>query len=331
MNVQPAIPSLLVAEHVTRHFVTQRGLFWNSRRVVRAVDDVSLEINAGETYGLVGESGSGKSTLGRLVARIVSPNAGRLRLNGLDLAGSGGRHDYARRVQMVFQDTLGALNPRLNIGHQLTEVLDIHTIGDAASRQERATDILRAVGLGEDAARRYPHEISGGQRQRVVIARALLLEPSLIVCDEPVSALDVSVQAQVIEIFRDLQQRQNVAYLFISHDLRVVRQVSHRIGVMYLGEIVEQAPRSALFAAPRHPYTRALIDAVPSSQPGRRRAPLALRGEPPSPMAPPSGCRFHTRCAFALPVCRNEAPPQRLVGPEHLVACHRADTLDLAA
>jgi ABC-type oligopeptide transport system ATPase subunit len=248
--------ALLVAEDLARYF-GERRLFGKAS-TVHAVDGVSFTIRQGETFGLVGESGSGKSTVGKIVARILQPTSGRVLVDGRDLAGldPAEAHMLTRRVQMIFQDTLGALNPRLTVGHQIREALDIHHVGPRNERQARADAVLVRVGLAPDLSGRYPHELSGGQRQRAVIARALLLEPALIVCDEPVSALDVSVQAQVINFLADLQKRLGLAYLFISHDLRVVRQICDRIGVLYLGRIVEQAPRQALFDNPQHPYTR---------------------------------------------------------------------------
>ncbi|HEY4200276.1 MAG TPA: oligopeptide/dipeptide ABC transporter ATP-binding protein [Devosiaceae bacterium] len=325
---------LLVVESLTRRFAGRRSGIFGQPSTVHAVDNVGFTIRRGETLGLVGESGSGKSTIGKLVARILAPSSGRVLFDGHDLAGldAAGSRELTRQIQVIFQDTLGALNPRLTIGHQVREGLDIHQIGDAARRDETAKAMLAKVGLAPELFSRYPHELSGGQRQRVVMARVLLLEPTLIVCDEPVSALDVSVQAQVINFLEDLQKRHGLAYLFISHDLRVVRQICDRVAVLYLGRIVEQAPRTSLFQNPRHPYTRSLIDAVPIADPdARHRTKTVAKGEPPSPLAPPSGCHFHTRCPFAVARCSAEVPAVRTIGLDHSVACHRVDELELAA
>jgi len=325
---------LLEATGLTRNFTARRTTLFGPRPVVHAVDGGDLALAVGETLGLVGESGSGKSTVGRMLAGILPPSAGKVRFEGRPLADCrdmAARRAQARRLQLVFQDTLGALNPRLTVGRQVREVLDIHAIGPEAGRDTAAVAALAQVGLDGDLFHRFPHEISGGQRQRVVIARALVCEPVLLVCDEPVSALDVSVQAQVIAVLQALQAARGLAYLFISHDLRVVRQVCDRIAVMYLGRIVEQAPRDVLFAAPRHPYTRALIDAVPVDDLRRRRPRLRLSGEPPSPLAPPAGCRFHPRCAHAVTRCTVEAPLPRALAPGHVVSCHLAGDLAQAA
>lgn len=318
---------LLEAQAVGRSFALRRATPFAPRRVLRAVDRVSLTVGKGETVGLVGESGSGKTTLGRLLAGMLPPTEGQVRFGGAPMAAlrdTAAWRGQARRLQVVFQDTLGALNPRLTIGRQMREVLDIHGLHEAFERSARVVAALERVGLGADAVRRFPHEISGGQRQRVVIARALLAGPELLVCDEPVSALDVSVQAQVVAMLLALRDEHGLACLFISHDLRVVRQVCDRIAVMYLGGIVEEAPRAALFAAPRHPYTRALLAAVPVDDPRHRRPRALLTGEPPSPLDPPPGCRFHPRCPMAEAQCRVEVPVPRMVATGHSVACHLA-------
>jgi peptide/nickel transport system ATP-binding protein len=319
---------LLAAEGVSRSFEMRSRIPFARRRRLQAVAEVSLAVAAGETVGLVGESGSGKSTFGRVVAGVLPASSGTVRFGGAPLADprdGTARRAQARRLQLVFQDTLGALNPRLTIGRQVREVLDIHALHPAAERMDRALAALAEVGIAPAMMARYPHEISGGQRQRVVIARALVAGPELLVCDEPVSALDVSVQAQVIALLQALRRERGLACLFISHDLRVVRQVCDRVAVMYLGTVVEQAPRAALFARPLHPYTRALLAAVPVDDPRLRRPRALLAGEPPSPLDPPSGCRFHPRCPQAVPRCAAEAPAPRELAPGHVVACHLAD------
>ena len=315
---------LLETSALTRHFVLGRkGL---ARRPVRlrAVDGVSFHIDPGETLGLVGESGCGKSTVARLVLGLERADAGRVAFEGKDVqaAGSADWRRLRRRAQMVFQDPFSALDPRLSVGRQVLEPLDIHGIGTAAERPQQLAAALDAVNLPAELAQRYPHELSGGQLQRVVIARALVLEPRLVVCDEPVSALDVSVQAQVVNLLGSLQRRRGIAYLFISHDLKVIRHISHRVAVMYLGKLVETADRDALFREPLHPYTRALIDAVPVPDPARRGRRTVLRGDPPSPIDPPRGCRFHTRCPLAQARCREQEPALREVASGRGVACH---------
>ena len=299
------------------------------RQWLKAVDGVDFDIEAGRTLGLVGESGCGKSTLGRAVLRLHEPTAGTVRLDGRPVTGLGAAALRARRreMQIVFQDPYASLNPRRSIGQTLTEPLAVHGIGDAASRRRRAAELLDLVGLREDALARYPHEFSGGQRQRIGIARALALEPRFIVADEAVSALDVSVQAQVLNLMHDIQQRLGVAYLFISHDLAVVQHVADEVGVMYLGRIVEQAPAARLYRQPQHPYTQALLAAVPLPAPGRRQRPPPLAGDLPSPLAPPAGCAFRSRCPAAHARCASESPVLRDIdGNGHRVACHLLDT-----
>ena len=327
MNVAEASLPLLEVRDLSRRFRLARPWPWAPVAEVRAVDGVSFALRAGETLGLVGESGCGKSTTGRLVLDLLTPDSGEVRIDGQSirhLSSQDGR-GLRRKAQIIFQDAASALNPRLPIGAQIREPLDIHGIGEAESRDIAALQMLRAVGLQEDMAGRYPHELSGGQQQRVVIARALILRPRLVVCDEPVSALDVSVQAQVVNLLKDLQRQFGVAYLFISHALSVVRHISDRVAVMYLGQIVETAPRDDLFDRPRHPYTRALISAIPVPDPRLRRERLLLAGDPPSAVNPPAGCRFHTRCPFVVEDCKTAVPPLRTVNgePAHQVACHR--------
>ena len=308
---------------VVRHFRIKR--FLAPSQQVRAVDGVSFAVGEGESFGLVGESGCGKTTVGRLVLGMLAPTGGRVRIEGVDLAtlSAAETRRLRRHVQMIYQDPLNALDPRMSIGEQIAEGLAVHGIGTAPERKERALAMMGAVGLSMRLTDRYPHELSGGQQQRVVIARALLLEPRLVVCDEPVSALDVSVQAQVVNLLAELQQRYGCAYFFISHNLAVVRHICRRIVVMYLGTVVEIANRDELFERPRHPYTRALISAVPVPDPSKRGRRSLPQGEPPSPTSPPSGCRFHPRCPFAVERCRHEVPKLLDERDGHIVACHR--------
>jgi oligopeptide transport system ATP-binding protein len=320
--------ALLEVQDLKVHFPVRRGWLRRTPEFVRAVDGVSFRIAAGETLGLVGESGCGKTTLGRAVLRLIEPTSGRVWLEGEDLMQLSGAALRARRrkFQMIFQDPYSSLNPRMTIEDIVGEALDIHGLApDRAARRARVSELLRAVGLEPAHALRYPHEFSGGQRQRIGIARALAVEPKLIVCDEPVSALDVSVQAQITNLLQDLQQQRGLAYLFIAHDLAVVEHISHRIMVMYLGQVVEMAEAKTLLRAPKHPYTQALISAVPEVDVDSRRRRIVLPGDVPSPIRPPSGCRFHPRCPVAeWPRCREESPALREVAPGHWAACHLA-------
>lgn len=323
----PANMPLLEVDDLTRHFRVGGGSLFGRTAHVRAVDGVRFELNRGETLGLVGESGCGKSTAGRLVLGIDNPTSGVVRFEGRpldDLSISEWRR-LRCDMQMIFQDPYGSLDPRISIATQIREPLDIHDIGAAADRNTQVDDMLDAVGLPRAVRDRFPHELSGGQQQRVVIARALILQPKLIVCDEPVSALDVSVQAQVVNLLNELQERFNLAYLFISHDLGIVRHICERVAVMYVGQIVEMADRRSLFEQPLHPYSRALISAIPIPDPEATREKLLLQGDPPSPISVPSGCRFHTRCPFAEDKCRTEEPELRDIAPGRTVACHFAE------
>jgi oligopeptide transport system ATP-binding protein len=322
--------ALLEVEDLTRHFDVKRGLvFSRTVGVVRAVDGISFSLDRGETLALVGESGCGKSTTARLVLRLIDPTAGTVRFEGADITALHGEplRKLRRRMQIVFQDPFASLNPRMTVGDILEEPLIVHGIGDRPERQARVGQLLNLVGLAAYHAQRYPHEFSGGQRQRIGIARALAVEPSLVVCDEPVSALDVSIQAQVVNLLKDLQERLGLSYLFIAHDLAVVKHMADRVAVMYLGQIVEIAPKDVLFTEPRHPYTRTLLTAIPRPDPHRHGTRQLPGGDVPSPMNPPSGCRFHTRCPFVIERCRIEMPVLQKWSDGHLTACHRAAEL----
>ncbi len=313
---------LLQVEGLVKHFPIRRGVLGRVRGAVRAVDGVTLQLGAGETLGVVGESGCGKSTLGRLVLRLLEPTAGRVLFEGQDMAGldAVALRGKRRAMQIIFQDPYSSLNPRMTVGQTLAEPLMLHGL-HAGRHRERVAELLQTVGLASDHAQRYAHEFSGGQRQRIGIARALAVEPRLIVCDEAVSALDVSVQAQVVNLLQDLQRRFGLAYMFIAHDLAVVKHIATRVAVMYLGRIVETADKRALFAAPRHPYTQALLSAIPLPEPGLHRERAVLTGDVPSPLNPPTGCHFHPRCAHAQAVCSQRTPALEVEGGQ-AVACH---------
>ena len=317
---------LLKVRNVSKQFRVGNSILPGGNTIVHAVDDVSLDVWRGETLGLVGESGCGKSTLGRCMVRLYEITDGKLEFEGIDIshAGTGALRPIRRRMQMVFQDPYSSLNPRRRIADLLAEPLKVHGKRSRAEIRDRVAELMRLVELQPDHLNRFPHEFSGGQRQRIGIARAIALEPSLVVADEPVSALDVSIQAQIVNLFADLQERLGLTYVFIAHDLSVVRQVSTRTAVMYLGSIVESGPTEEIFNRPRHPYSEALISAVPVADidRGTRRERIVLQGDVPSPINPPSGCRFHPRCRYATERCRLERPKLAEIEPGRLVACH---------
>jgi oligopeptide/dipeptide ABC transporter ATP-binding protein len=318
---------LLEVRDLVKRFPVRRGMFSRVSGWVGAVDGVSIDVRQGETLALVGESGSGKTTTGRCVLRLEDPTSGSIRFEGVDLLAlpPGEMRRMRRHIQVIFQDPWGSLNPRMTIGSIVREPLDIHKVGSGrAERDAMVGRLLERVGLDPAMRDRYPHEFSGGQRQRVGVARAIALRPKLIVADEPVSALDVSVQAQVINLMVDLQEEYGCAYLFIAHDLALVERIADRVAVMYLGRIVEEAPAAELFRNPVHPYTRALLQAIPVPDPERARERAVLEGDPPSPVEPPPGCRFHTRCPVAVDACRRDDPALRVVAPGHRAACHLA-------
>jgi oligopeptide/dipeptide ABC transporter ATP-binding protein len=316
---------LLETVDVVKSFPVRRGFLGRQQQLV-AVDGVSLTINKGETLGMVGESGCGKSTLGLTIMRLYEPTSGQVLIEGQDLAklDPDGLRKARRQMQMIFQDPFASLDPRLTVSSLIREPLDIHGIGTPAERNAEVRRLLRVTGMPDDAAIRFPSEFSGGQQQRIGIARALALQPSLLICDEPVSALDVSVQAQILNLLRDIQQSFELTYLFISHNISVTAFMSRRIGVMYLGKLVEIGPSQGILNNPLHPYTQALLKAIPRPVPRRKREKRAIRGEIPSPINPPSGCRFHPRCPIAVERCKHEVPPLRELGPEHWAACHLA-------
>jgi oligopeptide/dipeptide ABC transporter ATP-binding protein len=314
---------LLEARNLKKHFPVRSGLF-APKQFVHAVDGVDLSVRRGETLGIVGESGCGKSTLGRLLLRLIEPSAGEIRFEGENLLALGAKalRHKRRDLQIIFQDPYGSLNPRMRVGNIIGEGLEIHRIARGADKRRRVLELLERVGLRPDAYERYPHEFSGGQRQRIGIARALAVEPKLIVADEPVSALDVSIQAQIVNLLQDLQEEMGLTYVFIAHDLRVVEHISHRVAIMYLGKVVELAESVELYRNPRHPYTRALLSAVPNPDPTTRHERIILPGDVPSPISPPPGCAFHPRCPFAEERCRRETPALKSGTSGHAVACH---------
>ena len=319
---------VLEVSHLTKHFPVKGGVFGRKGGSVQAVTDVTFSVAPGETLAIVGESGCGKSTTGRALLRLLEPDSGTVKLDGEDITAlSPSRLQAARRqMQMVFQDPFGSLNPRMNVRETLMEPILLHGVATGAAAEKRVSDLLKTVGLNEFHAERFPHEFSGGQRQRICIARALSTRPRLIVCDEPVSALDVSVQAQIVNLLQDLQRQFGMAYVFISHDLAVVRHIARRVAVMYLGRVVEMADAAEIFATPRHPYTRALIAAAPKPVPGATLGREEIKGDAPSALRPPSGCAFHPRCPLAQDRCRTERPELRQVGGA-MTACHFAETV----
>jgi peptide/nickel transport system ATP-binding protein/oligopeptide transport system ATP-binding protein len=321
--------ALIEATNLVKHFPAARNLFGRPTAFVKAVDGVSFSVDAGETLAIVGESGCGKSTVSRLVLRLIEPDAGAIRFEGRDLLAFDANElrAFRREAQIIFQDPYASLNPRMTVSQILTEPLSLHDLVPPPRRRERVEELLRLVGLEPRFARRYPHEFSGGQRQRIAIARALAVEPKLIICDEPVSALDVSIRSQILNLLRDPQDRLGLAYIFVSHDLAVVKHIADRVAVMNLGEIVETAETQALFAAPRHPYSRALLSAIPVPNPRARHNHSLLKGEMPSALNPPSGCRFHTRCPYVVQRCRIERPALLSDAAGHATACHRVSEL----
>jgi oligopeptide transport system ATP-binding protein len=314
---------LLEISDLKKHYPVRSGILRRKVATVHAVDGVSFAVGVGETLGLVGESGCGKSTVARSILRLVEPTGGSIRLNGLDITHlrKAELRPHRRSMQIVFQDPFASLNPRMTAGDIVGEPLIVHGLATGNAKRERVAELFDQVGLRRDQMQNYPHQFSGGQRQRICIARALSLGPSLIVCDEPVSALDVSIQAQVINLLIDLQRKHDFSYLFIAHDLAVVAHISHRVAVMYLGRIVEIAEKRELFANPRHPYTQALLASVPVANPKTKRLKVLVDGDVPSPINPPSGCAFHTRCRYAMERCKIEAPKLADVGAQHQVAC----------
>ena len=315
--------SLLEIRDLKKYFPVGDGLFARKKGNVKAVDGVNLTINEGETLGLVGESGCGKSTLGRTILRLIEPTSGEVIFQGKNLLGLSARElrEMRRQMQIIFQDPYASLNPRMRVGDIIGEGLEIHKLAKGKAKRDRIMELLHQVGLREDHYPRYPHEFSGGQRQRIGIARALAVSPKFIVCDEPVSSLDVSIQAQIINLLQELQEKMHLTYLFISHDLRVVEHISHRVAIMYLGKVVEIAASETIYREAKHPYTRALLSAVPMPDMSRKKERIVLQGDVPSPVNPPSGCTFHPRCAYRQPLCSEMEPPLDFAD-RHGVSCH---------
>jgi len=320
---------LLEVKNLKKYFPIRKGFFGNTSIAVKAVDDVSFSIKKGETFGLVGESGCGKSTTGRTLIRLYEPTAGDIIFGGVNIAKmkESDLMEYRKRIQMIFQDPYASLNTRMTVADIIGEPLDIHGLAKGAERQQRIFDLLETVGLSKDHASRYPHEFSGGQRQRIGIARALAVDPEFIICDEPISALDVSIQAQVVNMLEDLQKERGLTYLFIAHDLSMVKYISDRIGVMYLGKMAEIAPSDKLYAEPKHPYAQALLSAIPIPDPEimRNSNRIIIEGDVPSPINPPSGCTFRTRCPYAKDMCSEVMPNLVEISDDHWVACHKVN------
>ncbi len=324
---------LLEVQGLKKYFPIKKGLLSHTVGHVKAVDGVSFGVKSGEVLGLVGESGCGKTTTGRCILRLIEPTEGSIRFEGQEITGLGRRElrSLRRKMQIIFQDPYSSLNPRLTVGSMLTEALTIHKLARGERARQRVAELLSLVGLSPDHAGRYPHEFSGGQRQRIGVARALAVNPRLIVADEPVSALDVSIQAQIINLLRDLQRKMSLTYLFVAPDLSVVEHISDRVAVMYLGKIVELADGIELYRRPLHPYTVSLLSAIPVTDPSRRRQRIVLKGDVPSPAKPPTGCRFHPRCFMGREICATEEPLLREIRPGHWSACHFAEELEAEA
>lgn len=322
---------LLEVRNLVKHFPIRQGIIF-TRQVgaVKAVDDISFTVNKGETLGLVGESGCGKTTTGRVILRLIEPTSGQVIFDGKNVPAlpKDELRELRKEMQIIFQDPYGSLNPRMTVGDIIGEPLHIHKLAKGPEREKRVRELLEVVGLSAFHARRFPHEFSGGQRQRIGIARALAVNPRLIICDEPVSALDVSIQAQVINLLQDLQEEFGLTYLFIAHDLSVVKHISDRVAVMYLGKIVELTDKDELYRNPKHPYTQALLSAIPEADPTIKKERIILKGDVPSPINPPSGCRFHTRCPKAMEICTKEEPEFLDSGGGHFVACHLVPPAD---
>lgn len=320
---------LLETKNLSKYFTGKKGLLNRQPAQVKAVDHVSLTVNKGETLGLVGESGCGKSTLGRTILRLIPATEGQVLYNGEDILTYDKKKmwEMRRKLQIIFQDPYSSLNPRMTVYDLISAPLEVYKVGTKEERREMVEEILQEVGLDKQYLNRFPHEFSGGQRQRIGIARALILNPEFVVCDEAVSALDVSVRAQVLNLMRNMQQKKNLTYLFISHDLSVVRHISDRIAVMYLGSVAEVAEKAQLYSNPMHPYTKALLSAIPLPDVKKKRQRIILQGDVPSAYNPPSGCKFHTRCPYATDRCKQEIPVLRQMEKEHQVACHRAEEL----
>lgn len=316
---------LLEVKDLVKHFPIRQGVIFSKQvGAVQAVDGISFNVNKGETLGLVGESGCGKTTAGRCILRLIEPTSGEVKFDGKDVPSlpKDELRELRKEMQIIFQDPYGSLNPRMTVGDIVGEPLHIHKLAKGAAKEKRVREILETVGLSAFHARRFPHEFSGGQRQRIGIARALAVDPRLIICDEPVSALDVSIQAQVINLLQDLQEEFGLTYLFIAHDLSVVKHISDRVAVMYLGKIVELTGKTELYRNPRHPYTQALLSAIPEADPTIKKERILLKGDVPSPINPPTGCRFHTRCPKAMDICKTKDPAFVDTGDGHFVACH---------